>query len=113
MNTKSTALFYPLKDLLIRCFIVVAILISVLFFSGCSSPYSAKPLSAIKLFRQRNENALSSDNPSWQTQQYLRLKFLDKEYKKDPLAVTSDLLEIARQAKAPDVMIATNRPVLT
>ncbi len=86
--------------------IAIILLASLLMFTGCASPYSAKPLSAIKLFRQRNENALSSDKPSWQTRQYLRLKFLDKKYKKDPLAVTSNLIETARQTKDAHAMIA-------
>lgn len=107
MNTKSRALFCPLKGLSIRWLIVVTILISIPLFSGCASPYSARPLSAIKLFKQRQENALSSDKPSWQTQQYLRLKFLDKEYKKDPLVVTSQVMETARQTKDADAMMAT------
>ncbi len=77
-----------------------------LLLSGCAGPYSAKPLSALKLFRQRQENVLSSDKPSWQTQQYLRLKFLDVKYKKDPLAVTSGLIETARQTKDADAMFA-------
>jgi len=107
MNTKSIALFCPMKSLLARWLIVVTILIGALSFSGCSSPYSAKPLSAIKLFKQRNENALNSDKPSWQTQQYLRLKFLDSQYKKEPRAVTSQILETNRKSRDADAMIAT------
>lgn len=106
MNTKSKVLFCLKKGFLIKWLIAATILTGALSFSGCSSPYSAKPLSAIKLFRQRNENALGSDNPSWQTRQYLRLKFLDKEYKKDPLAVTFELVETARQTKDADAIIA-------
>ena len=87
--------------------IIIILLANLLMFSGCAGPYSARPLSAIKLFKQRQENALNSDKPSRRTQQYLRLKFLDKKYKKDPLTVTSNLLEIARTTKDADAMIAT------
>ena len=106
MNTKSRVLSYHMNGFLTRWFIVVAIVLSTLSFSGCSSPYSAKLLSSIKLFKQRQENALSSDKPSLQTQQYLRLKFLDERYKKDPLAITSQVMKTVRQTKDSYAMIA-------
>ncbi|MCK5640506.1 MAG: hypothetical protein KAJ19_06900, partial [Gammaproteobacteria bacterium] len=86
--------------------IAIILLTTLLMFTGCASPYSARPLSAIKLFKQRQKNALSSDKLSWQTRQYLRLKFLDEEYKKDPLTVTSGLIETARQTMDAYAMIA-------
>ena len=88
--------------------LLITALIVILFASaGCSGPYSAKRVSGVKLFKKRNETALNSDKPSWFSQQYLRLKFLDEEYKKNPQSVASDLLKIARQTRDSDAMIVT------
>ena len=83
----------------------VLLLITLSMSAGCASPYSAKPLSAVKLFKQRHENALNSDKPSRRSQQYLRLEFLDSQYKKDPLLVTSQILETARSSRDAAAMI--------
>jgi pimeloyl-ACP methyl ester carboxylesterase len=83
----------------LRSFITIILLITAVMYVGCSGPYSARLIDATKLFKKHNENALNSNNASWKTQQYLRLKFLDKEYEKDPLAVTAQLVEIARETK--------------
>ena len=54
----------------------------VFLIAGCSRPYSAKPLSALKIFEDRQQSALDSSDPSWKTEQQLRLLFLDEEYEK-------------------------------
>jgi pimeloyl-ACP methyl ester carboxylesterase len=86
----------------------IAFLIAIMMvLSGCGQSYSAKPLSAVKQFRQSLTNTLNSPNPSENTQQYLRIKFLDKQYRDDPEAVILKLLELSRQTQDPDARTAT------
>ncbi|MHC4280562.1 MAG: esterase/lipase family protein [Planctomycetota bacterium] len=77
-----------------------------LALTGCSRPYSAKPLSALKIFEERDESVLDSDEPSQQTEQQLRLLFLDKRYKKEPLEVVSELYDKAYETGDSELMIA-------
>ena len=65
----------------------------VFLIAGCSRPYSAKPLSALKIFEDRQQSALNSSHHSWKTEQQLRLLFLDEEYDKDPLGVIEKLYD--------------------
>ena len=63
----------------------------VFLIAGCSQPYSAKPLSMLKIFEERHHSALNSSEPSWQTEQQLRRLFLDEQYDEDPLDVIAKL----------------------
>lgn len=104
MKTKKNLYLSPY--LKIPC-IAILLMGLALSFCGCAQPYSAKPLSSIKLFRQRTENVLNSSKPGKDTQQYLRLKFLDKKYRKEPESVILELLRISRETKDAKAMIAT------
>lgn len=87
--------------------IITIVLLTTLSMSvGCSSPYSARPLSAITLFKQRQENALNSNKPSMGTQQYLRLQFMDKKYQKDPEGVLAGLQTQLSQTSDSELKIA-------
>ena len=70
----------------------------VLLAAGCSRPYSAKPLSSLKIFQEHSKSALDSSEPSWKTEQQLRLLFLDEQYEKDPLGVIEMLYDKAYAA---------------
>ena len=59
----------------------------VLLVAGCSRPYSAKLLSPLKIFEEHHQSALDSSDPSWKTEQQLRLLFLDEQYDEDPLTM--------------------------
>jgi len=78
----------------------------VLLVAGCSQPYSARPLSILKIFEERHQSALDSSEPGWQTEQQLRLLFLDKQYKKDPLGVIAKLYNEAYASQDKDLMRA-------
>ncbi|MHC4758692.1 MAG: hypothetical protein ACYTE8_08540, partial [Planctomycetota bacterium] len=84
----------------------IFLLLLFLLAAGCSRPYSAKPLSPLKIFEQRQESVLDSDEPSSQTQQQLRLLFLDKRYKKEPLQVVSELYNMSYETSDRELMIA-------
>ena len=84
------------------CFLLLYLLI----VAGCAPSYSARPLSAVKLFKQRQENALNSNKPSMGTQQYLRLQFLDKKYQKDSEGVITQLQEQLSQTSGHELKIA-------
>lgn len=64
------------------------------FFCGCADPYSAKKGGVVDIFKNRNLNALNSSRPSLDTQQYLRLAFLTKQYEKNHTEIISQLSEI-------------------
>ena len=78
-----------------------------LIVAGCSRPYSAKPLSSLKIFEKRHQSALNSSEPGWQTEQKLRLLFLDKQYEKDPLSVIAKLHKEAYESQDKDLIRAT------
>ncbi|MEN6308227.1 MAG: alpha/beta hydrolase [Anaerohalosphaeraceae bacterium] len=76
--------------------IVLLCVLSLCWLCGCGSPYKAVRLNPIELFETKSQNAVNSSQPSWETQQYLRLMFLDKAYKKDPpqaIALLEDGIE--------------------
>jgi pimeloyl-ACP methyl ester carboxylesterase len=59
--------------------------------AGCGGPFSATERNIVKLFEEQHKSALDSSDPSWRTEQQLRLLFLDEEYEKDPLGVIDKL----------------------
>jgi pimeloyl-ACP methyl ester carboxylesterase len=59
--------------------------------AGCGGPFSATERNIVKLFEEQHKSALDSSDPSWKTEQQLRLLFLDEEYEKDPLGVIDKL----------------------
>jgi pimeloyl-ACP methyl ester carboxylesterase len=89
-----------------KAFFVMLLLLSlvVLLIAGCSQPYSARPLSILKIFEERHQSALDSSEPGWQTEQQLRLLFLDEQYKKDPLSVITKLYNDAYASQDKDLM---------
>ena len=89
---------------MVRKFVVLSFV--VLFFAGCSRSYSAKHLSSLKIFEERYQSVLNSSELSWQTKQQLRLLFLDKQYKKDPLSVIAKLYDEAYALKDKKMMKA-------
>ena len=62
-----------------------------LLLSSCTSPIHVKPLSSDKAHELLEENILSSDEPSRQTLQTLRLFFMEKVWKKDPVIALESL----------------------
>ncbi|MHC4770961.1 MAG: esterase/lipase family protein [Planctomycetota bacterium] len=67
----------------------------IVSIAGCGSPYSAKKRNVTQLFKQRQKNALNSNEPSQLTQQYLRLENLTKQYKDDRVELIKRLSEKA------------------
>ena len=92
-----------------KLFFVTLLLLSLvlLFTQGCAKPFSAKALSSVKIFETRLKSALDSSKPSWQTEQQLRILFLDKQYKKDQLGVIAKLYKDAYELQDKDLMRAT------
>ena len=80
---------------------------SVVILSGCGKTYSVKPTSEAKLFKKRTETALNSSKPSEQTQQQLRLMFLENEYSENPEKVIRRLHEQSRDTMDSELMIPT------
>ena len=69
------------------------LILSLVLFgvAGCGGPFSATERNIVKLFEEQHKSALDSSDPSWRTEQQLRLLFLDEEYEKDPLGVIDKL----------------------
>jgi pimeloyl-ACP methyl ester carboxylesterase len=63
----------------------------LLWVAGCGGPFSATERNIVKLFKEQHHSALDSSEPSWVTEQQLRLLFLDKQYEEDPLGVIDKL----------------------
>ncbi len=80
---------------------------AAVILSGCAKTYSVKPTSDVKLFKERTETALNSSKPSEQTQQQLRLMFLDQEYRKNPEKVIRQLHNQSRDTNNSELMIPT------
>jgi pimeloyl-ACP methyl ester carboxylesterase len=77
--------------------LLVAILLSI---TGCSSsPYSAKKRNITKLFEQRQQNALNSNQLSELTRQYLRLENLTQQYEDDRVKLIDQLYERALETE--------------
>jgi pimeloyl-ACP methyl ester carboxylesterase len=85
---------------------ILSICLVTILFAGCSAPYSVNKTSAIKLFEKRTQNALNSNHPSLETQQYLRLGFLEEAYKDDHLALIAKLYRQAVQTHDTDTTLA-------
>jgi triacylglycerol esterase/lipase EstA (alpha/beta hydrolase family) len=73
---------------------------------GCGSPYKSVNLDPLKLFQQKSTNAINSSNPGWETQQTLRLMFLDESYRKNPQAVIATLQQAVRKEPTPELRMA-------
>ena len=85
----------------------VLLVVITMVVTGCAKTYSVKPSSPVKLFARRTETALNSSRPSGQTQQKLRLMFLEDEYETDAAAVVEQLYEQVRQTNDPQLMTVT------
>jgi len=83
--------------------LLCAWLVCLSLIAGCGSPYKSVNLDPLKLFQQKGENALNSSNPGWETQQFLRLMFLDEPYRKNPLQVISTLEETVKKEPTPEL----------
>ncbi len=71
---------------------LIGLLFALIFSStACSKTFTAGKADLVYVFKQISENALTSDKPSAATEQTLRLLFLDKQFKKDPVYVITEL----------------------
>jgi pimeloyl-ACP methyl ester carboxylesterase len=79
-------------------------LLLLILAAGCSSsPYKSINLDPMDLFKEKGKNAVNSSAPSWETMQYLRLSFLDAEYKKDPVQLIDKLEIMSREQPSPQL----------
>lgn len=85
-----------------RC-VGLACLIVVL--QGCQK-YEIRSSDPTSSLRRLQQNALNSSQPSPETQQLLRLAFMDERVGKEPQAVITELMSRARQSQDPDSAIA-------
>jgi pimeloyl-ACP methyl ester carboxylesterase len=84
--------------------VVVTCLLVILLATGCSSsPYKSVNLDPMDLFKEKSKNAVNSSAPSWETMQYLRLSFLDAEYRKDPVQLIDKLEMMSRAQPSPQL----------
>jgi pimeloyl-ACP methyl ester carboxylesterase/ABC-type uncharacterized transport system auxiliary subunit len=88
---------YQLKVAVLACLVVI--------LQGCQM-YEIRSSDPTSSLRQLQQNALNSSVPSRDTQQLLRLAFLDKRVAKEPQAVISELTTRARQNQDNDSMVA-------
>ena len=85
----------------------LVLIVCALFFGGCAGPYSIKPTSVTKIFKERTTTALNSSQLSEFTQQKLRLMAMDTEYRAEPQAVTRQLYDEVRKTRDPELTVAT------
>jgi pimeloyl-ACP methyl ester carboxylesterase len=84
--------------------LVTVVLAGCVGVGGCSSsPYKSMNLDPMDLFKEKGKNAVNSNAPSWETTQYLRLSFLDAEYKKDPAKLIDKLEIMSREQPTPQL----------
>jgi pimeloyl-ACP methyl ester carboxylesterase len=83
--------------------IAIVLLLGSWLLSGCGSPYKEFSLDPVKLFQTTGQTALNSDHPSAETQQYLRLMFLDKSYRDDPRGLIQVLVLQMRNEPTPQL----------
>jgi triacylglycerol esterase/lipase EstA (alpha/beta hydrolase family) len=84
--------------------LAVIVLAVCLAAGGCSSsPYKSVNLDPMDLFSAKGKNAVNSSAPSWETMQYLRLSFLDAEYKEDPVKLIDKLGIMSREQPSPQL----------
>ena len=85
---------------------VFLISLCLCFICGCGSPYKSVNLTPADLFKEKSQNAVNSPHPSWQTQQTLRLMFLDEPYREDHEQVISQLEQMVSKEPSPDLRMA-------
>ena len=85
---------------------IVSTLILIALSSGCGTKYSTKKTDPVKLFRSQEQNALNSSEISLDTEQILRLLYLKKDYKEQPLEVIKGLQDRIHQSHDPKLEIA-------
>lgn len=85
---------------------ICLIIFCLCLIGGCGSPYKSVNLDPLKLFEEKSKNAVNSSRPSWQTQQTLRLLFLDGMYKKDRQGLISTLEQRMKAKPSHDVRMA-------
>jgi len=73
---------------------------------GCGSPYKSVRLDAADLFKEKGESAVNSTAPSWETQQTLRLMFLDKSYRKNHQQVIAALEQMVKKEPTHELRMA-------
>ena len=74
-----------------RFFSIVAVIFLLFFTSACATPVGVKKTSEQEVYRQRTANALSGDQPSSFSRQFLeRLSLIDK-YEKDPKGALAEM----------------------
>jgi len=71
--------------------------------AGCASPYKSVNLDPLKLFQEKGKNAINSSNPGWETQQTLRLMFLDQSYRKNHQAIIAELEQKVKKEPTPEL----------
>lgn len=86
--------------------LTLTLLVLIAFSGGCAKQYSMKESDPVKVFQTRNESALNSSEPSQQTQQMLRLLFLEKDYNKKPLKVIGQLQDKVHETNDPKLRVA-------
>lgn len=91
----------------IRYFHLFLLFACVLFSAAGCQQYTARRLSPVTLYRQRQQSALNSSGPSLETQQFLRLEFLAAEYETDPMSVIEKLYDRTRRSPDPATIFAT------
>ncbi len=100
-------MYYTVQPNRIECCKRIACLLLVLLFiAGCGGPYKSVNLDPLKLFREKAQNATNSTNPSWETQQTLRLMFLDENYHKNHQQVISTLEQMVAKEPTPELRMA-------
>ena len=74
-----------------KCYLITVAVI--LFLAGCGHPYSTKKNRITNLFEERQKNILNSNQLSQQTQQFLRLKNLTKEYRQGHIELIEEIYD--------------------
>lgn len=86
--------------------LTIVFMLCALMVAGCSTPYKSVSLVSADLFKEKGKNAVNSSSPSWETQQTLRLLFLDRDYRKDPKQIISKFEQMVKKEPTPDLRMA-------
>lgn len=78
---------------------------AVLALSGCEQ-YTVRTLSPVDIHKKEQISALNSSDPSRETQQFLRLEFLAKQYEKNPASVIEILHRRINRSPDPATIFA-------